>query len=218
MWEEATKALFLEDIESIDSDHSKGQPWLVILEGLKQEAEEKKEQWTKKRWTINRTDKGALIPREKMDRILFWVDKFVQIGDCAVQYDPGHAALAWAAIRFVLKVETRQRSLNCNQPVLMDEQVAVIEQQTFDAILEGMERISNLISRYAIFEDLYLHPQLKSYTGLEAALTELYRRVLKYLSKAKRFYSKSTSGMPRLPSPNVIKLPCHRLRGPTKLV
>jgi HD superfamily phosphohydrolase len=100
----------------------------------------------------------------------------------------------------------------------MDEQAAIAEQQTFDAILEGMERISNLISRYAIFEDLYLHPQLKSYTGLERALTELYRRVLKYLSKAKRFYSKSTSGMPRLSSLNLMELPCHGLRGPIKLV
>jgi hypothetical protein len=107
LWKEATKALFLEEVESIDFDSSKGQPWLVILKDLKQEAEAKKEQWTKKRWTINRTDKAPIIPREKMDRILFWVDKFVQIGDCAVQYDPGHAALAWAAIRFVLKVGTR---------------------------------------------------------------------------------------------------------------
>src|ERR1700722_13408879 len=100
----------------------------------------------------------------------------------------------------------------------MDEQVAVIEQQTFGAVLEGMERISNLISRCAIFEDLYLHPQLRSYTGLEKALTELYRRVLRYLSKAKRFYSKSTTGMPHLSSLNLIESPGHRLRGPTKLV
>lgn len=60
-------------------------------------------------------------------------------------------------------------------------------------VLEGLERISGLISRYAIFEDLYLKPQLKSYSGLERALTNLYVRVLKFLAKARIFYAKSSA-------------------------
>jgi hypothetical protein len=68
----------------------------------------------------------------------------------------------------------------------------VNENQAFDLIIEGMERISSIICRYAIFEDLYLDPQLKSYLGLEKALTVLYVGVLKFLAKAKRFYEKRT--------------------------
>jgi len=37
-------------------------------------------------------------------KIVNWIDKFKQIGDIAVQYDPGHAALPWAAFRFLLEV------------------------------------------------------------------------------------------------------------------
>jgi hypothetical protein len=33
-----------------------------------------------------------------------WVDKFKTIGDNAIQYDPAHAALPWAGVRFILQV------------------------------------------------------------------------------------------------------------------
>ena len=40
-------------------------------------------------------------------KILHWIDRFKQIGDIIVQYDPGHAALPWAGFRFLLKVGLR---------------------------------------------------------------------------------------------------------------
>ena len=76
---------------------------------------------------------------------------------------------------------------------LIVAQAAVSEHQAFDVVIEGLERISSLISRYAIFEDLYLEPQLKSYSGLEKALTVLYVGVLKFLAKARRFYAMRTA-------------------------
>jgi hypothetical protein len=39
-----------------------------------------------------------------MDKIITWIDKFIRIGDCAVQYDPIHAALPWAGVRALLQV------------------------------------------------------------------------------------------------------------------
>lgn len=38
------------------------------------------------------------------EKIVKWVEKIKEVGDVAEQYDPGHAALAWAAIRFLLQV------------------------------------------------------------------------------------------------------------------
>ena len=38
-------------------------------------------------------------------KILRWVDKFKQIGDIIVQFDPAHAALPWAGFRFLLQVD-----------------------------------------------------------------------------------------------------------------
>lgn len=36
--------------------------------------------------------------------VAVWIQKFIEVGDIAIQYDPGHAALPWAAVRFVLMV------------------------------------------------------------------------------------------------------------------
>ena len=44
-------------------------------------------------------------------KILRWVDKFKQIGDTIVQYDPVHAALPWAGFRFLLQVDLNRRIL-----------------------------------------------------------------------------------------------------------
>jgi hypothetical protein len=45
-----------------------------------------------------------IVLRNVVMKIVHWVDKFKQIGDVIVQYDPGHAALPWAAFRFLLQV------------------------------------------------------------------------------------------------------------------
>jgi len=54
-----------------------------------------------------------------------------------MQYDPGHAALPWAAIRFFL-------------------QVTVNDVQIYGTMLQSIELISNLLARCAIMERLYL--------------------------------------------------------------
>jgi len=38
------------------------------------------------------------------DRLVGWITKFREVGDIAVQYDPVHAALPWAGVRFILIV------------------------------------------------------------------------------------------------------------------
>ena len=45
-----------------------------------------------------------VVPRDVGTKILHWVDRFKQIGDISVQYDPAHAALPWAGFRFLLQV------------------------------------------------------------------------------------------------------------------
>jgi hypothetical protein len=45
-----------------------------------------------------------VIFRDILAKIIKWIDLFKQIGDVAVQYDPAHAALPWAGVRFILQV------------------------------------------------------------------------------------------------------------------
>ena len=59
-----------------------------------------------KQWTVERgPERNAIVLRDVFTKIATWIEKFVECGDCAVQYDSGHAALPWAAVRFLLKVE-----------------------------------------------------------------------------------------------------------------
>jgi hypothetical protein len=67
--------------------------------------------------------------------------------------------------------------------------MAVNDSQQFGHLLEGIEMITHLISRYAIFEDLYLNQNTSTSVQLEQALIRPYTLVLRYLSKAKKFYS-----------------------------
>lgn len=55
------------------------------------------------KWKFNVGGKVINL-RDRAEKILEWVDKFKQIGDIAIQYDPVHAALPWAGIRFLLQV------------------------------------------------------------------------------------------------------------------
>ena len=42
--------------------------------------------------------------RDVAEKIVHWVNKFKEIGDVAVNFDPVHASLPWAGVRFLLEV------------------------------------------------------------------------------------------------------------------
>ena len=42
--------------------------------------------------------------QDTADKLVGWITKFKEVGDIAVQYDPVHAALPWAGVRFILLV------------------------------------------------------------------------------------------------------------------
>ena len=57
-----------------------------------------------KQWKVKIRGEEVVL-RDVGVKILHWVDKFKQIGDVIVQYDPAHAALPWAGFRFLLQVD-----------------------------------------------------------------------------------------------------------------
>ncbi|KAF8417654.1 hypothetical protein EV426DRAFT_709670 [Tirmania nivea] len=95
--------------------------------------------------------------QETADRLVGWIAKFKEVGDIAMQYDPVHAALPWAGVRFILLL-------------------VVGEQEKLAAAIAGMERIAELISRCAIYEGLYLTDDVLK--GAEDALEILRRGLL----------------------------------------
>ncbi|MCJ1379452.1 hypothetical protein MMC17_002553 [Xylographa soralifera] len=45
-----------------------------------------------------------IILRKVTEKIIGWLNRFKEIGDIAVNFDPVHAALPWAGVRFLLQV------------------------------------------------------------------------------------------------------------------
>lgn len=74
----------------------------VLKKALKS-AEEKRDLCLRKRWTFERRGKVVIL-RDVVEKIIRWLEHFRAVGDAAVQYDPGHAALPWAGVRFLLSV------------------------------------------------------------------------------------------------------------------
>jgi hypothetical protein len=52
-----------------------------------------------------KSDGTTVVLRHVFDKIVSWINKFKGIGDILGQFDPVHASLPWAAIRFFLQVE-----------------------------------------------------------------------------------------------------------------
>lgn len=62
--------------------------------------------------------------------------------------------------------------------------------------MEGAEIVARKISRYAIFENLYLdrvHPATTPTKSLEGALVRLYAFILQYLAKSKTYFELETA-------------------------
>jgi len=54
---------------------------------------------------------NVIVMKDIAMEMLRWVHKFREIGDIAIQSDPIHAALPWAAFRFLLKVNINRQLL-----------------------------------------------------------------------------------------------------------
>lgn len=93
LWDIAVTKLSDKEKTHLDlSSSAKLDELLSAVKSRMQECEQR--QWTVKK----------VVLRDVFTKIAKWFEKFIEIGDVAVQYDPGHAALPWAAVRFLLTV------------------------------------------------------------------------------------------------------------------
>jgi hypothetical protein len=123
---------------------------------------ERKEECIKKRWKVSIKGR-TIILSDLLEKVAVWVNKFVAVGDTAVQYDPGHAALPWVAIRFILKA-------------------SLSETEIFGAILQVVESLARTLTRCTVTETLYLCSSFKISDRLRGALVSLYASILTFLA------------------------------------
>ena len=102
LWKKALESLSVELKNSLDvtkASHA------YILSKTLAEAQEIKQVCTQKCWTLKRRNGKTIILRDVVEKIIVWVEKFIAVGDAAMQYDTAHAAPAWVAFRFLLQVK-----------------------------------------------------------------------------------------------------------------
>ncbi|KAM0796953.1 ankyrin repeat-containing domain protein [Usnea florida] len=144
-----------------------------VLSKALTEAQESKKVCMQKRWKYKKSNGEIIILRDVVEKIIVWVEKFIAVGNAAIQYDPVHAAPAWAAFRFVL-------------------QAAVNDKTVLGEAIANLEAVSHIITRYAILEELYLQGKPAARDQFEDTVVRLYAEVLTYLAKAKEYFQSST--------------------------
>ena len=142
------------------------------IEDVHTAVQEKLHECIQKRGNYTRGDGQKVVLWDVLNKIVKWVKKFKEVGDMAIQYDPGHAALPWAAIRLLL-------------------QASFSSLETFGHMLEGVELSSQIIATYAEVERTCLKGVSQFKTQLADALVKLYAGVLAFLSRARQYFGQS---------------------------
>ena len=84
LWTTALNSLSDEDRQDIDFSSDK----LTVLEDVYNAAQEKKQICMQKRWKFTKKNGQVVIVRDVCEKLVKWVNKFKEVGDVAVQYDP----------------------------------------------------------------------------------------------------------------------------------
>ncbi|EXK77339.1 hypothetical protein FOQG_17952 [Fusarium oxysporum f. sp. raphani 54005] len=121
-------------------------------------------------WKVTIGDK-EYSARGLVDKTVNILNKFVGVGDVAVSFDPVHAALPWAAVRFVVVTLTASSELRSQ-------------------IIVGLTKVTSLIlqcdtyRRIYMAHDLTLRPPADILDLLETSIVQTYVRSLLFLGIA----------------------------------
>lgn len=153
-----------------DSTETQVRGLITLVDKQRQESEAK-------RWKTVYVFGATISLSDLASNAITWLNKFKEIGDIIVQYDPGHAALPWAAARFLLQ-----------SVVSYEEHMAFL--------LTSIEKTTRIIHRCRIYEILYNRETLDANVvgGLETALVDLYASLLHVLAQLGKFLSKGKAG------------------------
>ena len=99
LWQSAVTQLSVEDQRSIRGFQENR---IAVVNEVLRIAQTKRDVAAASRWRIKRSDGKVIIVRNVFEKIVGGISKFAKAVDLAVNADPVHAGLPWAAIRFLL--------------------------------------------------------------------------------------------------------------------
>ncbi|OJJ72655.1 hypothetical protein ASPBRDRAFT_548678 [Aspergillus brasiliensis CBS 101740] len=172
LWARALSALPDKDQRMFRTSCTASPPVPQTLVDIITAIEMQRDRCKRHRWSTISIGGKQLIIRDVCAKIVACVNTFASVVDVVVSYDPVHAALPWAGVRFVL-------------------QLFLKGMETFDAIVEGLEMSVRVISRGGILEGLYFQKYStlsEARKALQDDIVKCYTAVLKFLSLARRYY------------------------------
>lgn len=135
LWSLALSSLPENDQRVFKDPKSPHQDVTQILNEILLALETQRDRCKRDKWTTISIAGKEFVIRDVCAKIAAHVRKFLEVVDVAVQFDPVHAALPWAGVRFLL-------------------QLTFNGFETFPAIVEGLEKVTQLIARCGILEAL----------------------------------------------------------------
>ena len=75
----------------------------LVFASVVKAADAKRQLCESKRWRITLVGREIFL-RDEVDKVFRWLDKFKNVASIAVNADPVHAGLPWAAVLFLLEV------------------------------------------------------------------------------------------------------------------
>lgn len=146
---------------------------LNILAAVLKAAEDARQRCAHKQWKFTAPGGRIIVLRDVVEKIAGWVDRFKACGDTAVQSDPAITSLVWAGVRFLLTA------------ILGDVQL-------FGSMAVGLERITALMYRCKVLEDLHRRGTSSFPDLFENSIVQLYSEMLVWLSETVKYFQKPT--------------------------
>jgi ankyrin repeat domain-containing protein 50 len=106
LWSDALETLSEDDqqtIRKIQPAMATRQPLPNAMNDLISMTKAKQHECEEKSYKFRFQGKEIIL-RDVAGKIVFWLNKFKDIGDIGVNFDPVHAGLPWAGVRFLLQV------------------------------------------------------------------------------------------------------------------
>ena len=170
LWKDALDSLNEKDRKNIDYGRLDKR---AVLEDVLATVLDARAESDRRKWSFRWKGKEKIIIRDVLEKIVKWIESVIAAGDVAIQFDPVHAALPWAAIKFLLRLP-------------------INEIQVRGPILLGIEQVAKTITRCSIVERLYTGgSQQDLQQELSSSLVELYATILRYLIQAKKYFERS---------------------------
>ncbi|KAI8672022.1 hypothetical protein NCS56_00664500 [Fusarium sp. Ph1] len=143
------------------------------LEVLLYQARRQREVCIRKQWRITKKSGDVIILRDVFEKIIQCVDKFKMLGNAATQFAPGYASVPWAVIKMLL-------------------QTGINDTTAFAAMIDGVEEVTSIIARFAIFEAVCMKHTTSATEHLKVSLVSLYAAVLSFLGTCCQYFSTNT--------------------------